>query len=53
MVPILLSRPDPGLPRVAVLHQGIGCCAGHQGLHEDEVAASRTAVEIDPEKVPR
>lgn len=43
----LYRRAAARFPRVAVLHQGIGCCAGHQGLHEEAVAASRTACEID------
>ena len=45
----LYRRAAARFPRVAVLHQGIGCCAGHQGLHEEAVAASRTACEIEPE----
>jgi len=45
----LYRRAAARFPRVAVLHQGIGCCAGHQGLREEAVAASRTACEIEPE----
>ena len=45
----LYRRAAARFPRVAVLHQGIGCCAGHQGLHEEAAAASRTACEIDPD----
>ena len=44
----LYRRAAARFPRVAVLHQGVGCCAGHQGLHEEAVAASRTACEIEP-----
>lgn len=36
-------------PQVAVFHQGIGCCAGHQGLHEEAIAASQRAVELEPD----
>jgi tetratricopeptide (TPR) repeat protein len=36
-------------PRHAVLHQGVGCCAGHEGQHNEAIAASETAVELDPE----
>jgi len=36
-------------PDHAVFHQGISCCAGHLGLHEEELAASRRALELEPE----
>jgi Flp pilus assembly protein TadD len=45
----LYRRATARFPRVALLHTGIGCCAGHQGLREEAVAASRTACEIDPD----
>jgi Flp pilus assembly protein TadD len=35
-------------PDVAVFHQGVGCCAGHRGLHEQAVDASRRALELEP-----
>jgi len=35
-------------PQVAVFHQGVGCCAGHEGLHEEAIAASRRALELEP-----
>lgn len=35
-------------PQVAVFHQGVGCCAGHQGLHDEAIAASRRALELEP-----
>jgi len=35
-------------PHVAVFHQGVGCCAGHEGLHQEAIAASRRALEIEP-----
>ena len=35
-------------PDVAVFHQGVGCCAGHRGLHEEAIGASRRALEIEP-----
>ncbi|MBM3267627.1 MAG: tetratricopeptide repeat protein [Candidatus Sericytochromatia bacterium] len=34
---------------LAVLHQGTGCCAGHLGLHDEAIAASRRALEIEPD----
>jgi tetratricopeptide (TPR) repeat protein len=36
-------------PQVAVFYQGIGCCAGHQGLQEEAIAASQRAVELEPD----
>ena len=35
-------------PHVAVFHQGVGCCAGHEGLHQEAIAASRRGLEIEP-----
>lgn len=35
-------------PHIAVLHQGLACCAGHKGLHEEAIAASRRALELEP-----
>jgi Flp pilus assembly protein TadD len=35
-------------PNVAVFHQGLGCCAGHQGCHDEAVAAGRRSVELEP-----
>lgn len=36
-------------PNAAGLYQGLGCCAGHEGLHDDAVQASQRAVELEPE----
>ena len=36
-------------PERAVLYQGVGCCAGHQGLSEEAIEASRRALELEPE----
>ncbi len=36
-------------PKVAVFHQGIGCCAGHEGHHEEAMAASRAALAVEPD----
>ncbi len=36
-------------PHVAVFHQGAGCCAGHEGLHEEAIAESSRACELDPD----
>lgn len=32
----------------AVFHQGLGCCAGHEGLHDEAVAASERALRLEP-----
>ncbi len=36
-------------PSVPVFHQGIGCCAGHEGLHDEAIKASERALEIGPD----
>ena len=36
-------------PEHSVLHQGAGCCAGHEGHHDEAIAASEAALELDPE----
>jgi superkiller protein 3 len=36
-------------PAVAALHQGLGCCAGHEGRHQEAVAASERAVQLEPD----
>lgn len=36
-------------PDVADFHQGVGCCAGHEGLLDEALAASERAVELEPE----
>lgn len=36
-------------PHVAVFHQGVGCCAGHEGLHEEAIEASRRALDLEPD----
>jgi tetratricopeptide (TPR) repeat protein len=35
-------------PAVAVLHQGIGCCAGHEECHEEAIAAFERALQLEP-----
>lgn len=44
----LYRRAVARFPRVAVFHQGLGCCAGHQGLHSEAVSASRAALALEP-----
>lgn len=36
-------------PEQAALHQGVGCCAGHEGRHDEAIAASKAALALDPE----
>ena len=36
-------------PAVAALYQGLGCCAGHEGRHQEAVAASERAVQLEPD----
>jgi len=36
-------------PAVAALHQGLGCCAGHEGHHDEAVVASERAVQLEPD----
>jgi Flp pilus assembly protein TadD len=35
-------------PDQVELHRGVGCCAGHLGLHEEALAASQKAIELAP-----
>ena len=35
-------------PRVGVFRQGIGCCAGHEGLRAEATRASRAALALEP-----
>ena len=37
-------------PDLAVLHQGLACCAGHQGLFDKAVVASQKALDLDPSR---
>lgn len=36
-------------PKTAVFHQGLGCCAGHEGHYEEAIAASRAALALEPD----
>jgi len=35
-------------PRVSVFHQGLGCCAGHEGLHAEALIAAEAALALAP-----
>ncbi len=45
----LYRRAATRFPKTAVFHQGIGCCAGHEGHHEEAIAASRAALALEPD----
>jgi superkiller protein 3 len=45
----IFQRAAARFPRVAAFQQGIGCCAGHLGRHDEAIAASRAALDIEPE----
>jgi tetratricopeptide (TPR) repeat protein len=37
-------------PEVAALYEGLGCCAGHEGLWDEAIAASRAALALEPDR---
>lgn len=45
----LYRAPARTFPEVAIIHQGRGCCAGHTGELEEAIAASRRALELEPD----
>lgn len=45
----LYREAAPKFPNAAEFQQGLGCCAGHEGAIDEALAASRRAVELDPE----
>ncbi len=45
----LYQRAAARFPDVAALHQGVGCCAGHEGHYELAIAASERALELAPD----
>jgi tetratricopeptide (TPR) repeat protein len=36
-------------PKMALFHEGVGCCAGHEGHHDEAIAASRAALALEPD----
>ena len=44
----LYRRAVNRFPASAVFLQGLGCCAGHKGLHDEAVRAFEQALEIEP-----
>lgn len=45
----LYRRAAARFPKMAPFHQGIGCCAGHEGHHEEAITASRAALALEPD----
>lgn len=45
----LYRRATARFPRVAVFHQGIGCCSGHLHLRREAISASRAALALEPD----
>ena len=35
-------------PAVAVFQQGVGCCAGHEGFHDEALTAADQALQLEP-----
>jgi superkiller protein 3 len=40
------------LPSVAALHQGLSCCASHQGFNDEALAAAERALQLEPDYQP-
>ena len=36
-------------PAAAALHDGLACCAGHEGAHDEAVAAAERALRLEPD----
>jgi tetratricopeptide (TPR) repeat protein len=45
----LYRRAATRFPGTAVLHHGLGCCAGHQGLHREAISAPSVALTLEPD----
>jgi len=45
----LYRRAAARFPDVGALHQGLACCAGHEGQFEEAVTASYAALALEPE----
>ena len=45
----LFHAASDRFPKVDVFHQGLGCCAGHKGLHAKAMEAAGCAVELGPD----
>lgn len=45
----LYRRAVERFPNIAVFHQGKSCCAGHEDLHKEAIAAARAALELEPD----
>ena len=45
---VLYREAAARFPENPVFHQGFGCCAGHEGLMDEAIEASRQALELEP-----
>ncbi len=45
----LYRRAISIFPHAVALYQGLLCCAGHEGLHDEAVQAAQQALELEPE----
>lgn len=36
-------------PEVGALHEGMSCCAGHEGRHAEAIAAAEAAITLEPD----
>ena len=45
----LYRRAVTRFPGISDLRQGLGCCAGHQGLHSEAISGSRVALALEPD----
>ncbi len=36
-------------PEYIPFYQGVGCCAGHEGLHPEAISAMETAIKLEPD----
>jgi tetratricopeptide (TPR) repeat protein len=47
---LALYRATAGrFPNVAALHDGLSCCAGHEGAHDEAIAAAERAMQLEPD----
>ena len=46
--PALFRAAVDRFPESSAFHQGLACCAGHQGLYDEAVKASEQALRLDP-----
>lgn len=45
----LYRRAAARFPEIGALHQGMSCCADHEGLHVEAIAAAEAAIALEPD----